>query len=122
VARALNRLGLERLGNLEPKPLIQSYASKRPDDLINIDVKKLVPFRKVGHRISYKKSIAALKSSFTNVFTSPSMTTPDWPYLEVRPDEQQGSAIGFMSRAVAWFNSQGVNCGQIVSDNRLPYI
>ena len=56
MARALNRLGLGRLGNLEPKPPIQRYASERSDDLIHIDVKKLVPFRKVGHRISYKKA------------------------------------------------------------------
>jgi hypothetical protein len=30
-------------------------------------------------------------------------------YVEVLPDEQQGTAIGFLSRALAWFNRQGVD-------------
>ena len=43
-------------------------------------------------------------------------------YVEVRPDEQQGSPIDFISRAVVWFNSKDVDCGQIVSDNRFSSI
>jgi transposase-like protein len=38
VARVLNRLGLGRLRNLEPKPPIQRYERDRPGDLIHIDV------------------------------------------------------------------------------------
>ena len=52
VARALNRLGLGRLRNLDPKPPVQRYERERPGDLIHIDVKKLARFRKVGHRIT----------------------------------------------------------------------
>ena len=37
-------------------------------------------------------------------------------------DEQQATAIGFMSRAVAWFNSQGVECRQVMSDNGPAYL
>ena len=60
VARALNRLGLGRLRNLEPKPRIQGYVRERPGDLIHIDVKKLVRFRKVGHASQATGSRAAL--------------------------------------------------------------
>jgi hypothetical protein len=35
-------------------------------------------------------------------------------YVEVLADEQQATAIGFLSRAVAWFNGQGVECRQCV--------
>ena len=52
VARALNRLGLGRLRNLEPKPPVQRYERERPGDLLHIDVKKLARYRKVGHRIT----------------------------------------------------------------------
>jgi hypothetical protein len=38
-------------------------------------------------------------------------------YVEVLGDEQQATAIGFMTRAVAWFNGQGVECWQLMSDN-----
>jgi transposase InsO family protein len=43
-------------------------------------------------------------------------------YVEVLADEQQATAIGFMSRAVAWFNSQGVECRQVMSDNGPAYL
>jgi hypothetical protein len=35
-------------------------------------------------------------------------------YLKVLVDEQQSTAIGFLSRAVAWFNGKGVKCGQVM--------
>jgi transposase len=38
VARTLNRLGLVRLRNLEPKPPVQRYERETPGDLIHIDV------------------------------------------------------------------------------------
>ena len=53
VARALNRLGLGRLRNLDPKPPVQRYERERHEDLIHIDVKKMAHFRKVGHRITW---------------------------------------------------------------------
>ena len=43
-------------------------------------------------------------------------------YVEVLADEQQATAIGFLSRSVAWFNGQGVECRQVVSDNGSAYI
>ena len=43
-------------------------------------------------------------------------------YVEVLADEQQATAIGFMSRAVAWFNGQGVECRQVMSDNGPAYL
>ena len=52
VTRALNRLGLGRLCNLEPKPAVQGYEGETPGDLIHIDVKKLARFRRMGHRIA----------------------------------------------------------------------
>ena len=42
--------------------------------------------------------------------------------MEVLTDEQQATAIGFLSRAVAWFNGQGVECRQEMSDNGSAYI
>ncbi len=37
-------------------------------------------------------------------------------------DEQQATAIGFLSRAVAWFNGRGVECRQVMSYNRTAYL
>ena len=43
-------------------------------------------------------------------------------YVEVLADEQQATAVGFLSRSVAWFNGQGVECRQVMSDNGSAYI
>ena len=43
-------------------------------------------------------------------------------YVEVLADEQQATAIGFVSRAVAGFNGQGVECRQVMSDNGPAYV
>lgn len=43
-------------------------------------------------------------------------------YVEVLADEQQGTAIGLLSRALAWFNGHGFECRQVTSDNVPDYI
>ena len=42
--------------------------------------------------------------------------------VEILADEQQATAIGFLCRVVAWFNGQGVDCRQVMSDNGSAYI
>jgi hypothetical protein len=35
----------------------------------------------------------------------------------VLPDEKGPTTVGFLSRAVAWFNGQGIECRRVLSDN-----
>ena len=42
-------------------------------------------------------------------------------YVEVLPDEQKATTVGFMLRAVSWFNSQGITCRRVLSDNGSAY-
>ena len=122
VARALNRLGLGRLRNLDPKPPVQRYERERPGDLIHIDVKKLARFRKVGHRITGNRQqgrSAGVGYDRVHVAIDDATRLAD---VEVLSDEQQGKAIGFLIRALAWFNGHGVECRQVMSDNGSAYI
>jgi hypothetical protein len=41
----LRRLGLGRLRNLEPKPVVVRYGKKRPGELLHLDIKKLAGSR-----------------------------------------------------------------------------
>jgi hypothetical protein len=43
-------------------------------------------------------------------------------YVEVLADEQKPTVIGFLSRAVAWFNGQGIECRRVMSDNGPAYV
>jgi len=122
VARTLSRLGLGRLRNLEPKPVVQRYERQIPGDLIHIDVKKLARFRKVGHRITGNRQQGRSPGlGYDRVHVAIDDATR-LAYVEVLADEQQATAIGFLSRAVAWFNGQGVDCSQVMSDNGSAYI
>lgn len=94
VARALNRLGLGRLRNLEPKPPVQRYERETPGDLIHIDVKKLARFRKVGHRITGNRQQGRSAGvGYDRVHDAIDDATR-LAYVEVLADEQQATAIG----------------------------
>jgi len=97
------------LRDLKPKPVVQRYKRQIPGDLIQIDVKKLASFRKVGHRITGNRQKACSTGvGYDRVHVAIDDATR-LAYVEVLPDEQQGTAISFPIRAVAWFNGQGVD-------------
>ena len=84
--------------------------------------KWLARFRKVGHRITGNRQQGRSACvGYDRVHVAIDDATR-LAYVEVLPDEQQGTAIGFMSRALAWFNGQGVACLQVMSDNGPAYI
>jgi hypothetical protein len=117
VARVLNSLGLGRLRNLEPKPPVQRYQRETPGDLIHIDFKKLARFRRIGHRITGNRQQGrSAGAGYDRVHVAIDDPTR-LAYVEVLADEQQASALGFLSRAVAWFNGKDVECRQVMSDN-----
>jgi transposase len=122
VARTLSRLGLGRFRNLEPKPPVQRYEWERPGDLIHIDIKSLARFRKVGHRITGDRQQGRSTGvGYDKVHVAVDDATR-LAYVEVLSDEQKPTVIGFLSRAVAWFNSQGIECRRVMSDNGPAYV
>lgn len=42
-------------------------------------------------------------------------------YVEVLSDKKQATTVGFLLRAVAWFNGQGITCRRALSDNGSAY-
>ena len=52
LGRAMRRLGLNRLRNLDPKPPVQRYQWERPGEMIHVDIKRLARFNRVGYRIT----------------------------------------------------------------------
>ncbi|NRP73847.1 hypothetical protein ILFOPFJJ_04764 [Ensifer psoraleae] len=52
VSRALRRMGLARLKDIEPAEPMRRYEREKPGEMIHIDIKKLRRFDRVGHRIT----------------------------------------------------------------------
>ncbi len=122
VARALSQLGLGRLRNLEPKPPVQRYEWERPGDLIHIDGKSLARFRRVGHRITGNRQQGrSCGVGYDKVHVALDDATR-LAYVEVLADEQMPTVIGFLARAVAWFNGQGIDCRRVMSENGPAYV
>jgi hypothetical protein len=42
-------------------------------------------------------------------------------YIEVLPDEPMATMVGFLVRAVSWFNIQGITCRRVLSENGSAY-
>ena len=65
----LRRLGLGRLRDLEPKPVVVRYEKKRPGELLHLDTKKLGRIRGVGHRIhgDYRRRARGVGWEFLHV-------------------------------------------------------
>ena len=42
-------------------------------------------------------------------------------YVEVLPDKKQATTVGFLLRAVAWFDGQGISGRRVLSDNGSAY-
>ena len=52
VSRILKRLGLNRIGALEPAAPVRRYERAKPGEMIHLDIKKLGRFARAGHRVT----------------------------------------------------------------------
>ncbi len=77
---------------------------ERPGDLLEIDVKTLASFRKVGHRITDdRQKWRSYGVGYGKVHVSIDDATR-LAYVEVLEDEQKPTVISFLIRALAWSN------------------
>jgi transposase InsO family protein len=132
VSGILTRIGMGKLGRLGQEPA-QRYERQRPGELIHIDVKKLG--RIVG---GAGKRITGRGNHYTGSFTDKSgrrRKAVGWEYVhiaiddatrlayaEVLTDEKAITAIGFLRRAVRFFERHGMTVEQLLTDNGSPYI
>jgi transposase InsO family protein len=128
VQQILNRVGMGRLDrgdratNTGP---VQRYQRDTPGELIHVDVKKLAgipdgggwrtrgrgypgedsPNRKVGYRY-----IHTAIDDRTRIV-----------YSEIHTDEKADTAAGFWNRAAARYQSLGIECHRVITDNGACY-
>ena len=131
VSGILTRIGMGKLGRLGLEP-VERYERQVAGELIHIDVKKLGRIHGgAGKRI-------------TGVKRNPRRTRRDsegrdrrivgWEYVhiaiddatrlayaEVLPDEKAVTAIGFLRRAIAFFESYGMTVDELITDNGSAY-
>ena len=89
--------------------------------MIHDDIKQLACFERAGHRITGdRRKGSSPGAGYERVQVAvDGATRPS--YVEVLPDEKGPTTVGFLSRAVVWFNGQGIECRRVLSDNGAVY-
>ena len=121
VSRILQRLGLNRMRDLEPADPIRRYEREHPGELIHLDIKKLGRFRKPGHRVTGCRTGSRSHQAgweFVHVAIDDFSRVA---YAEVLPDETGRSCARFMRRACTWFAAQGITIKALLTDNGTGY-
>ena len=122
VCALLVRLGLNRLSRLEPPEPPNRYCRRHPGELIHIDIKKLGRFDSPGHRVTGKRVGYARNRSAGWEYCHVAVDdTSRLAYVEVLDDEKGPTCVGFLRRAVAFFNAQGIAVERVMTDNGTGY-
>ena len=133
VSGVLLRIGMGKLGRLGLEPAVR-YERERPGELIHIDVKKLGRIQGGAG----KRARDGLRKHYNRTFTDAEgyrRNTVGWEcvhiaiddatrlaYAEVLPDEKATTAIGFLHRAIAFYERHGITTERVLTDNGSPYI
>jgi transposase InsO family protein len=121
VGRVLKALGLGRLRNLQPAEPVRRYQWAKPGDMIHVDTKQLARFERIGHRITGDRRLGSSRGAGYEKAHVAIDDATRLAYVEVLPDEKQATTVGFLLRAVAWFDTQGITCKRVLSDNGSAY-
>ncbi len=131
VSGILARIGMGKLGRLGLEPA-QRYEREHPGELIHIDVKKLGRIQGgAGHRITGQRGTpatalmppgigVAIPAGSTS--TSRSMTPPASPTPRSSPTREVSTAVGFLRRAIAFYQRHGITVQDLLTDNGGAYI
>ena len=122
VSRILRRLGLNRIGGLEPAEPVRRYERERPGDMLHIDIKKLGRFDRIGHRITGDRTGQSNSRGagfeFVHVCIDDNSRVA---FSQILPNEKAVSAVAFLSAAVAYYKSLGVKVARVMTDNGSCY-
>jgi transposase InsO family protein len=132
VSGILKRIGMGRLGRLGMEPA-ERYERTVAGELIHIDVKKLGRIHGgAGKRITGnarntrpKRRDRAGVDRATIGWECVHIAIDDatrLAYAEVLPNERATTAIGFLRRAVAFYERHGMQVQELLTDNGSPYI
>jgi hypothetical protein len=132
VSGILTRIGMGKLGRVGMEPA-NRYERSRAGELIHVDVKKLG--RIVG---GAGKRVRGGAQHYTGSYTDAAGTRrgkAGWEYVhiaiddatrlayaEVLSDEKATTAIGFLRRAVAFYERHGMTVEELITDNGAAYI
>jgi transposase len=121
VSRVLKRLGLNRIGALEPAAPVRRYERDRPGEMIHIDIKKLGRFARAGHRTTGERQGCRNKGAgweFVHVAIDDHSRIA---FAKIMGSERKRSATAFLKAACTYYASLGIKVERVMTDNGACY-
>jgi hypothetical protein len=123
VSAVLLRVGLGKLSRLEPPQPPNRYQRRHPGELLHVDVNKLGRIAGgAGHRVHGNRRLQrsprkqgkhTVGWEFVHVCVDDATRLA---YVEVLCDEKATTAVGFLQRAIAFYESHGITVKRVMSD------
>jgi transposase InsO family protein len=121
VSRHLKAEGLGRLWRIEEAAHPpQRYEHAFPGSLLHVDAKRFGRIEGIGHAIHGDRRRRRRGIGWEVVFVCVDDHTR-LAYAEVHPSENAACATRFFRRALRWFESLGVRCERVLTDNAKCY-
>ena len=123
VWRALRRAGLSRLPP-SSREHVRRYEWPGPGDLLHMDTKRFSRFSRPGHAVTgvRDRTGAERRMRVGHEFVHPIVDDHSrLAYSELHPDERALTVVGFVERALAFFDGHGIQSSRLMSDNAWAY-
>jgi transposase InsO family protein len=121
VSRILKRLGLNKIGALEPAAPSRRYERERPGELIHLDIKKLGRFARAGHRATGQRQGCRNEGAgweFVHIAIDDHSRVA---FGKIMASEKKRSATAFLRAAIAYYASLGIKVERVMTDNGSCY-
>jgi transposase InsO family protein len=121
VSAVLRRIGLGKRSALEPFEPPNRYERRHPGELVHVDIKKLGMIGRAGKRVLGEgpgRRTQGAGWEFVHVAVDDATRLA---YVEVLENEKASTSIGFLRRAVRFFDGYGVGVQRVMTDNGSPY-
>ena len=121
VARLLQRLGLNRLPELEPAPPIRRYEYAQPGDMLHLDIKKLARFWRPGHRITGTRAMGSDGAGWEYVHVAIDDASRI-AFSSVHANQKGVTACKALLQAVRYYRSLNIRFIRVMTDNGSCYL
>ena len=121
VWKVLSRAGISR----PPKPAREPanrYEWPCPGDLLHMDTSEYARFQRPGHRVTGDRS-SQLRRHHDGVDVVHAIVDDHsrLAYAEIHDDQQATTVIGFLERALAFYQQHGISARRLMTDNAWQY-
>jgi transposase InsO family protein len=127
VWKVLRRAGLSRPPKRQAEP-VNSYEWPCPGDLLHVDTSRYARFLRPGHRVTGDRSQRSRRwmQPETRVGYDYAHAIVDdhsrLAYVELHGDEKAATVTGFVERALAYYERQGIVAKRLMTDNGFTYV